>query len=256
LLRRARGRGIIGIFVGMFLACLNVSSPAQASEPCPSAVLTYWFMFHGGDTYVPTAAFDTTIVNSDSDTARVAFDHGAGRMTLSAVGRVWAGERVRERFDVSGVPVGTPVPAIITFALDGDVLNNCGGGGCGAYFTATLATTADSVIADASIPGPCDSCTRRLSTTLTLPLTITSGTPVEVAFARRCHVRIRIAERAGGHDIPNGIRSEIQEQTLVGSCRPNAERRQLEGRIKRRQPRGADARWRQFGDNRGTESLP
>jgi len=213
LLRRARGRGIIGIFVGMFLACLNVSSPAQASEPCPSAVLTYWFMFHGGDTYVPTAAFDTTIVNSDSDTARVAFDHGAGRMTLSAVGRVWAGERVRERFDVSGVPVGTPVPAIITFALDGDVLNNCGGGGCGAYFTATLATTADSVIADASIPGPCDSCTRRLSTTLTLPLTITSGTPVEVAFAMLYHTTNVAWGRAsatgvyGISGLPQGVRA-------------------------------------------------
>lgn len=167
----------------------------------------------GGDTYIPAAAFDTTIVNSDSDTTRVAFDRGTARMTLSAVGRVWAGARVLESFDVSGVPAGTPVPVTIIFALDCDVLNRCGGGGCGAYFTARLATNADSVIADASIPGPCDSCTRRLSTTLTLPVTITAGTPLEVAFAMLYHTsnvawgRVYATGVYGVSGLPNGARA-------------------------------------------------
>ena len=50
-----------------------------------------------------------------------------------AVGRVWAGVRMLERFDVAGVPVGTAVPATIRFELNGAVLNNCGGGGCGVW---------------------------------------------------------------------------------------------------------------------------
>jgi hypothetical protein len=206
-----RRRGIIGTLFGVLLASLSASPKAQASEPCQPAVLTYWFMFHGGDSYIPAAAFDTTIVNSDSDTTRVGFDHRVGRLTLRAIGRVWAGERVRERFDVSGVPAGTPVAATIVFALEGDVLNSCGGGGCGAYFTATLATTADSVIADGSMSGPCDSCTRRLNTTLTLPVTITSGTPVEVTFAMLYHTtnvgwgRASVTGAYGVSGLPPGV---------------------------------------------------
>lgn len=174
-------------------------------------MLTYSFKFHGTETLIPAVAFDTTIVNTDGDTTRVAFDHAAGSLTLDAVGRVWAGERVRERFDVTGVPTGTLVPATVVLALEGSVLNNCGGGGCGAYFTATLATASDSLVLDASIPGPRDSSTRAVSTMLSLPVTITAGTPVEVAFTMLYHTsnvawgHARVTGVYGFSGLPQGV---------------------------------------------------
>ncbi len=145
--------------------------------------MTYWFSFHGGDTVVPAAAFDTTIVNADNDTTRVAFDHASGRVSLDAVSREWAGIRVLERLDVVGVPAGTALPATVVFELEGEVVNICGGGGCGTYFGATVAGASDSVMVDESILGPCMDCTRPVSTTLSLPVILTAGTPLDVAFA-------------------------------------------------------------------------
>lgn len=194
------------------LVCVSACPLACASASCPPAVLTYWFKFHGGDTYQPAVAFDTTIVNSDGDTTRVAFDRGAARLTLNAVGREWAGERVLERFDLAGAPAGTPVSATLVFALDGEIRNRCGGGGCGAYFIATLATDSDSTIVDASLPGPCD-CTRRVDTTLALPVTITAGTPLEVAFAMLYHTsnvawgRATVSGWYGVSGLPQGVRA-------------------------------------------------
>jgi hypothetical protein len=211
--RRPKARRFLLHVLGALLACASAGRIVRASEPCSPTVLTYWFKFQGGDTYIPAVAFDTTIVNTDGDTTRVAFDHLIGRVALSTVGREWAGERVRERFDVSGVPVGTVVPATIAFELQADVLNSCGGGGCGVYFTATLATNADSVMADASIPGPCDSCARRLSTTLAVPVSITAGTPTEAAFAvlyRTTNVAWGRATASGTYRVsglPPGVRA-------------------------------------------------
>jgi hypothetical protein len=166
-----------------FVACASVC----AGDGCPPSAFTYYFRFHGGDTIVEAAVFDTTVVNGDGDTTRVGFDHAAARLSLRAVGREWAGERVRERVDIAGVPPGTVVPITLTFSLLGEVFNNCGGGGCGAYFTATVASAADSSVANEDIPGPCDSCTKPVDTTLSLPVTITAGTPLDIAFAMLYH---------------------------------------------------------------------
>lgn len=194
------------------MICPAAHARAETVEECPSAVLTFYYGYRGGDVSSDAATLDTTFTPSAYDSARVRFDRIAGRLSVDAVGRLWAGERVVERFDVSGVAIGTPVPATIVFALDAEVLNRCGGGGCGAYFVATLASGADSVIADASIPGPCD-CTRRLSTTLTLPVTITAGTPVEVAFRMLYHTshvawgRVSAVGSYGVSGLPPGVRA-------------------------------------------------
>lgn len=192
---------------------------ARASESCPAAVLTYYFQFHGGDTFLPVATFDTTIVNADGDTTRVGFDHIAGLLTMSAVGREWAGERVLERFDVTGVAAGTAVKATLDFDVDAVVFNNCGGGGCGANFIAMLVTPTDSVLVDGSIPGPCDNCTKVTRTTLSLPLTIVSGTPVEAAVAILYHttnVGWGYAVVTGQYRI-DGLPPDVRATTCVGS---------------------------------------
>lgn len=202
----------IGALVWIPLVCLATHARADVVEECPSAALTFSYAYHWSDVSSDAAALDTTFTPSAYDSARVTFDRVAGRLSVGAVGRLWAGERVVERFDVSGVPIGTPVPATIVFALDAEVLNRCGGGGCGAYFIATLASGADSVIADASLPGPCD-CTKTLSTTLELPVTITAGTPVEAAFRMLYHTshvawgRVSAVGFYGVTGLPSGVRA-------------------------------------------------
>src|SRR5262249_2832572 len=191
----------------------SVCATAHASGDCPASVLTYWTHFHGGDSYVPAATFDTTIVNADGDTTRVDFDHATAHVRLDAVGGVWAGVRVLERFDVTGVPVGTPVHATVTLSLEGEVFNAGGVGGGGANFTATLAGTTDSVATDANIPGGCYGCTKPVATTLTLPVTITAGTPLDVAFALLYHTTpasmgsATIAGVYGVSGLPPGVRA-------------------------------------------------
>lgn len=212
-------RGAFGVAFLAWMLCSSCASMAFAAVPCPSAVFTYWFKFHGGDTYIPAVAFDTTIVNTDGDTTRVAFDRGAGSMALRVAGRGWSGERVVERMDVAGVPLGTPVAVAIDFDLDVHVLNDCSGGGCGTHFEATVATASDSVVMDAEIPGPCDFCTREEHTTLSLPVTIIAGTPVEVSFALLYHtsnVAWGRASAVGSYRV-SGLPAGARAVTCVGA---------------------------------------
>ncbi len=178
---------LVGALLGVTVLAGSARARETSDEPCPSSVITLWYSFHGGDTGIQAAAFDTTFLPSGYDSARVGFDRVAGSLSVNALGRMWAGERVAERFDVVGVAPGTVVPATLEFRLSADVLNNCGGGGCGAYFVATLASGMDSVVVDGSLPGPCDSCTKHVATTATIPVTFTAGTPLEASFAMLYH---------------------------------------------------------------------
>jgi hypothetical protein len=205
-----RGAGCILL---AFVAIGGIHDRAIADGPCPSSILTFWYAFRGGNTSVEAAALDTTIVPTPYDSARVTFDRTSGRMSLDAVGRMWAGERVVEQFDVVGVAPGTTVSANVFFQLDAEVLNNCGGSGCGAYFTATLAYGADSAVADGSIGGPCSSCTRTVDETLSLPITFVAGTPQDVEFALLYHTthvawgRVAAVGSYGVVGLPAGVRA-------------------------------------------------
>ena len=86
-----------------------------------------------------------------------------------------------ERFDVAGVPTGTPVSATLVYRLDGRTESGCGGSTCGLTYVGRLICGTDSVSADASIGQP-GSVTRMLATTLMLPVTIVAGSPLEAAF--------------------------------------------------------------------------
>ena len=142
----------------------------------------YLYSYHASEPFaVDSPTYDTTFV--DSGTAHIAFDRTAGEMSLSASsgGRLFAQVRVIEHFDVTGVPPGTPVTAVIQFRLDGWAQYDCGGSGCGVALVGTLALGPDSVSANASFSGP-----RRihlpLVTSLTIPVTFHAGTPARVEF--------------------------------------------------------------------------
>jgi hypothetical protein len=206
---------------------------AQAGTSCASAVLTFWFLSHGGDTPIDAAAFDTTIVTATYDSAHVTYERSAGKLTVDTVGRMWAGERVVERFDLTGVPAGTAVPATIVFALNAYVLDSCGGGGCGAYFGATLTAGTDSVGVEANVPGPCDSCAKQLNTTLSVPVTFVAGTPLVTAFAMLYHTsnvgwgRVSAVGVYGVAGLPAGVRA-----TTCGGADLTPVRRRTWGELK------------------------
>jgi hypothetical protein len=149
-----------------------------------------WLIWHGQGGYSTTTAlaYDSTFTPGPfGDHAQVTFDRSLARLSVSATGALWAGVRVVEKFDVTGVPLGTPVGATLVYELEGSVLNNCGGSGCGVYYGGTLACEADSVSADATMAGPCSDCRRDLAATLTLPVTLVAGTPLEAAFTLGYH---------------------------------------------------------------------
>jgi hypothetical protein len=92
-----------------------------------------------------------------------------------------ASVRVVERFDVVGVPPGTPVAATMEFRLEGWSEETCGGAGCGVKFEGTLAAGENSVTADADQFGP-GLGRRDLLATLRLPVMFVVGSPIEAEF--------------------------------------------------------------------------
>jgi hypothetical protein len=176
-------------------------------------VLTYSTHFHVSYAQIPASTLDTILVSSSGDTTRMGFDRGTAHLSLNALGGVWAGERVLERIDVTGVPIGTVVHATVLLNLNGEVFNAGGVGGGDPTFTATLAGVVDSVVTNVTVPGPCYGCTKQVSTTLTLPVSITAGTPIEVAFDLLYHDtpagygRATIDGTYGVYGLPPGVRA-------------------------------------------------
>jgi hypothetical protein len=208
---------VIGLVVG--------AGPADSDE-CPASVV--WFFQHGNGGYsaVDSFIYDMNFSPTGYDSARVSFDRNEARLSVSAVGALWAGTRVIEWFDVTGVPPGTPVNATLVFRLDGESLQWCGGGGCGVYFGGTLVCGTDSVSADADLPGPCDGCSDVLAATLTLPVTLVAGTPLEAAFTLGYHTSFVGWGQAAGvgsygiTGLPPGVRAIACPGADVTPARP------------------------------------
>ena len=154
---------------------------AGASPPCPPSIVQMASYSGAGPFSTDAMIYDSTFV--DVWTAHVTFDRSLGRMSLTATsgGRMTATVRVVERFDVVGVPPGTPVAATIEFRLDGWSEQTCGGAGCGVKFEGTLAAGGDSVTADANQIGP-GLGRRDLQATLRLPVRFVAGSPIEAEF--------------------------------------------------------------------------
>lgn len=148
---------------------------------CPYSIVHLASYSGAGPFSTDALIYDSTFV--DVWTAHVTFDRSLGRMSLSAGsgGRMTASVRVVERFDVVGVPTGTPVAATMEFRLEGWSEETCGGAGCGVKFEGTLAAMADSVTADANQMGP-GLGRRDLLTTLRLPVRFVAGFPIEAEF--------------------------------------------------------------------------
>lgn len=174
------GRRLL-VLGSLAISCGAPAGATAADGACPSATVHF-------DRYTLSPPFPVEAVAYDSTfgttaTARIAFDRRSGHVFLSAGGggRLSAGVRVVERFDLTGVAPGTRLDATLTFTLEGMSQQACGGAGCGVELLGTLVVGADSVSADANQGGP-SYTTRLLDGTLSLPVQFVAGTPTSAQF--------------------------------------------------------------------------
>lgn len=176
---------------------LIVPAAAMAAVPCPDShaqLLGFNNLFA-----VQGPVLDTTYT-----TSHAGFDLPAGTVTVSrAIGGVnWTRSIATDAFDVTGVAPGTPVTLTAEFEVDGHVASpGCGGSGCGGYFQASLTQGASTNAQQVTLPNPFAGGQVNLQQTLTLPVTITAGTPLVIAF--ELAVFVPAGGNAGGSG--NGI---------------------------------------------------
>lgn len=172
------------------LAAIVVAGTSRAAS-CPSAIV---LLGRGATPFaVDSPVYDSTY--NVHGIAHASFDRTQAHMSLdcSSGGGLSASIRIIEHFDLTGVPSGTPLDAVLEFNLDGWTEQSCGGSGCGIEFEARMAAGADSVAANANHYGPTIG-RRYLITTLILPVTLVAGTPFEAAF----HLMYGTGPGAGG----------------------------------------------------------
>jgi hypothetical protein len=142
---------------------------------CPASIVQ--LRYFDGPFSVAGAVYDST--TPPVWTTHVAFDRVQCRLALATEsgGRHRALVRVVDAFDLSGVSPGLPVDGVLELHLDGFADQNCGGSGCGVEFTVVLRAGADSVAADLSgqFFGR-----RDLPSSLSLPVTLVAGSPLQV----------------------------------------------------------------------------
>jgi len=167
-------------------AALSFVSTTSADE-CPPPAFVTAYRDEGEPFTVNGNSFDTTFVTTYGQHENISFDRNARRIALSggSGGRLTGEVRVVERFDVIGVPPGTPMNALLTLDLDGFAESACGGSGCGIRFQWWIATATDSIGVNAGAFGP-GTFHFALPSKLTLPVAIIAGIPLEVSF--RAHL--------------------------------------------------------------------
>ena len=160
---------------------LAASSPARAQSACPQSTL----QFPGGAPILTTTpTFD--MANGGS---WIRGDHRIGEYSLHSPGSLAVTDVVaRDRFDVTGVPPGTPVTVLFKLSVAGFAYTDgCGGSGCCGQLVATLRNGADT--SRAVFTGASFSGRGSFSGVVFLPVTLIAGTPrtLEVEMsARRC----------------------------------------------------------------------
>jgi hypothetical protein len=178
-------------------ACLSalfaVLPISRASAgPCPPS--EWSFTTVSGWQTTTAAVFDTGAVG-----VRVSIDVPAGRLgVLRCCGLGITATRLIDAFDVTGVPPGTNVTAVAELAMDGMILGTgCGGSGCWGNLRGTISYGTQTLqrLLTAQVYGT-DSV--YVNATVTLPVTITAGTPLPISFMLEAY------EAAGGSNGAHG----------------------------------------------------
>jgi hypothetical protein len=165
------------VLLGLVLAAGAVAlAPAGArAQACPDG----FAQFNGGTSFgapafvVTGAVFDTVL----SPTKQLGYDLPSGQLTLRADGKFPTSIRARDRFDVTGVPAGTPVALVVELAAQGTIATiGCGGSNCWGYLGVRIvhgAAQASDVAQENIFSGP----PRPVEAVAQLPVVIVAGQP-------------------------------------------------------------------------------
>jgi ferredoxin len=177
------------MFVLLALLAVGLAAlSAPAIAQCPSSTVT-----------LPTGASSTTLEQTFDFTDGPDWgqgDHAVGVFSLHNAGSLAPTVvTARDRFDVTGVPAGTPVSVLAVFEIAGwAYTTGCGGSGCCGTLAAAIRAGPDS--AKDEFVGNTFSGSADFSGAVVVPLTLVAGTPRDIEFqmsGRRCP--------GGAHDV-------------------------------------------------------
>lgn len=157
--------------------------PGRGAADCPSSTLRFPTL--GSDVNTIAPSYDAT----SPDLSWIHGNHTAGEYSLHHSGYLAPTVvTARDRFDVIGVPAGTPVSVLATFAVTGwAYTDGCGGTGCCGMLVATLRAFPDT--AATTLIGYSYSGRGDFSGAVAVPVTFIAGTPRDIEvemYARRC----------------------------------------------------------------------
>ncbi len=180
------------------LAMLVIATGARAQD-CPESLGS--FVTVAGWFSTAAAVFDTSTGMSGSESgARVRFDFPAGELEVyRCCGLGVTATRAIDRFDVTGVPPGTPVVARADLVIDGMILGlGCGASGCYGDLrgTVTQGTTSYQLLLTAQVT-TVDSV--QASGLVPLVVTFVAGAPLTIEFMLEAY------RAAGGNNGAHGI---------------------------------------------------
>ena len=155
----------------MLAGLLPAASPTLAACPVSNVGL------HGLLVVLADAAFDST---DGGCSARWDLPNGTVQMSQPGfLNATWA-EGV-DTFDVTGVPMGTPVALTAQLVVDGSVFTlGCGGTGCTGSLSMRLMSGA--LVDETSYNLHMFSGSQAVHDVRNLPLTIVAGTPVQIRY--------------------------------------------------------------------------
>lgn len=168
---------------GCVVAAALLVAPSPAHAQCPESFLV--FPFSGSEQYTAAPTFDAS--GLDGSWARG--NHELGNYSLHHSGFLSPTIlRASDRFDVTGVPLGTPVNLTMRLRIDGWAFTSgCGGSGCCGMLAATVRAGPDT--AQAGFLGQTTNGRADFGGTVELPITLIAGTPRDLEiemYARRC----------------------------------------------------------------------
>jgi hypothetical protein len=174
-----------GAVAAAVFAFLAVSSAVAA---CPPSEIS----FYGNGPILSTAtSYDSTVGSST-----ITFDIPAGNLTLDqCCSLANTSINVRDEFDVTGVPMGTPVTMTAQMIADCFVIVTCETGDCSGFVVDSLqhVTDVDALPHEVNGPGRFD-----FHDVLSVPLTIVAGTPELLSFELEGHRVAGNTSESGG----------------------------------------------------------
>jgi hypothetical protein len=213
-IRSATSAREAGHILLMLLAMLVLGATPSLAASCPSSQMAF------GTTSVfvsNEAVFDSSIIYGGNSGHRTAYDLPAGTVeVLHCCGSGVGYTRVRDEFDVVGVPAGTRVTVVAEMPIEGWILSNgCSASGCSGYLDGEIVSALSRSLITLT-EHLYDLGRVAVSGRVRLPMTIVAGQPqvLEFALSARRHAGGNHGAEGIGHILFTGLPAG----TRVVSC--------------------------------------